>query len=387
MESESELLALLVELDGFERQQNISSKFNIFEALNITRAEIRHSRFLAYLLDPAQSHGLGDKFLRMLIQNAAQEHTELPFARLQFAIADYSDARVYCERDHFDITVEVPSLKLLFVIENKIGSSESEDQLRGYRNKAKSLYPEFEFFGCFLTVEGYEGEDQGWASLSYGVVAETLAKLIATVQLTVDIKIAIEHYIEVIGKRIMPSKEFIDACKKIYQQHRTALDLIYQYGSESPLEQAYAIFQANHPSLGKPLVLREGYLSFIPDMWAKIGKFDVSDRARWEAPCPIKFWFSMNETKVYLKLEVGPVDSSKHFDRSAFISALRNELDVKESRRTGEIFTRILNKSEKIEEEFGTNELAGKLETLWERIQGDKLTTTVQRLAVQHVMI
>ena len=71
MESEKELLALLDELRGFERQFGLGSRFNLFEAVNIVRQEIRHSNFLAFLLNPAESHGLGDKFLRALLMASA----------------------------------------------------------------------------------------------------------------------------------------------------------------------------------------------------------------------------------------------------------------------------------------------------------------------------
>src|SRR5262249_10582480 len=39
-------------------------RFNIFDALGIARAEIRHSSFLAFILDPAESHGQGQLFLK-----------------------------------------------------------------------------------------------------------------------------------------------------------------------------------------------------------------------------------------------------------------------------------------------------------------------------------
>ena len=39
------------------------SRFNIFSATGAERAELRHSNFLATLLDPNGSHGLNDRFL------------------------------------------------------------------------------------------------------------------------------------------------------------------------------------------------------------------------------------------------------------------------------------------------------------------------------------
>ena len=38
-------------------------RFNVFDALGIVRAEIRHSAFLRWLLDPSESHGLGTMVL------------------------------------------------------------------------------------------------------------------------------------------------------------------------------------------------------------------------------------------------------------------------------------------------------------------------------------
>jgi hypothetical protein len=49
---EAELLALLDALRKFERDFKLGQRFNLFEDLGVGRQEIRHSRFLAYLLDP-----------------------------------------------------------------------------------------------------------------------------------------------------------------------------------------------------------------------------------------------------------------------------------------------------------------------------------------------
>lgn len=41
--------------------------FNIFGVLRIEEAEIRHSNVMAWLLDPQESHGLGQAFLRRVL--------------------------------------------------------------------------------------------------------------------------------------------------------------------------------------------------------------------------------------------------------------------------------------------------------------------------------
>ena len=64
LEQEKQLLENLVcdkELKALEKRFD---KFNIFDCLRLTRAEIRHSNFLAWLLDPNETHGLYDYFLK-----------------------------------------------------------------------------------------------------------------------------------------------------------------------------------------------------------------------------------------------------------------------------------------------------------------------------------
>ena len=381
MESEADLLALVDTLNEFERIHNLINRFNVFEATNMARAEIRHSRFLAYLLDPSQPHGFGDGFLRAIVLAAAENHPAPPVGKLRLAIADYADARVYCERDHFDISIELPSLKLLFVIENKIGAEEHDGQLEKYRKRAGKLYPEYFFFGCFLTAEGYGGEDAEWAPLSYSAITRSLKKLGADRTLGMEVQVAIDHYIGLIEKNVMPSIELVEACKQIYRRHRAALDLIYEHGSESLLGQAYVTFQRKHPTLSHPIESRKGFLSFVPENWTQIPGFSVADRTKWKVPCPIKFWFQTTEKKVYLKLEVGPIDSVKKFDRTDFVTRLRNALGSKEPKRTGEIFTRVLNKSAKFDEDIGVDAFANLLNNLWQQIDGDKLVGTVEVIA------
>ena len=45
--------------------------FNVCTVLGLARQELRHSDLLAYLLNPQADHGLGDRFLRAIIKQAA----------------------------------------------------------------------------------------------------------------------------------------------------------------------------------------------------------------------------------------------------------------------------------------------------------------------------
>ena len=62
------LEAFVVGNEDLERLEALLDQFNIFEAVGVVRQELRHSDFLAFLLDPRANHGLGDVFAKKLLQ-------------------------------------------------------------------------------------------------------------------------------------------------------------------------------------------------------------------------------------------------------------------------------------------------------------------------------
>lgn len=69
LEERALLEAFVVDNPDLERLESLLAEFNIFEALwgKKVRGELRHSDFLAFLLNPTENHGLGDIFLRKLL--------------------------------------------------------------------------------------------------------------------------------------------------------------------------------------------------------------------------------------------------------------------------------------------------------------------------------
>ena len=70
-----ELKEKIRQLESDEAFLELSKKYNalnLFEILKITKAEIRHSNFLAWLLDPKGNHRLQDRFLRAFAANLGQ---------------------------------------------------------------------------------------------------------------------------------------------------------------------------------------------------------------------------------------------------------------------------------------------------------------------------
>lgn len=55
---------LFDELNGY-----LSGNANFFEITGIVHREVKHSNFLAWLLDPSEKHGLSDWFFKKILEN------------------------------------------------------------------------------------------------------------------------------------------------------------------------------------------------------------------------------------------------------------------------------------------------------------------------------
>src|SRR6267142_4649978 len=151
-DQETQLLALIKDLDLFAREKRFPSGLNIFEAAGMQRQEIRHSNLLAFLLNPQENHGLGDGFLRQLLQRALDASLDPKISPLKIALADLSDALISREWRNIDLLVESKNNKLAFVIENKIDASESDNQLAKYESSIDSTFPSYEKLFVYLTA-------------------------------------------------------------------------------------------------------------------------------------------------------------------------------------------------------------------------------------------
>src|SRR5215212_5763142 len=81
------LEAFLVANEDLDRLEALLDRFNIFEAIGMVSRELNHSQFLAYLLDPRGNHGMGDTFVKRLLERvltvAADVHVRVKTSELK----------------------------------------------------------------------------------------------------------------------------------------------------------------------------------------------------------------------------------------------------------------------------------------------------------------
>ena len=110
--------------------------FNIFNVLGVTSDETRtHSAFIAELLDPNGSHGLGDQFLRSFIDTVdclRSWNFDTKSAKVHKELSIGGKNEDCSEGGRIDIAVE--SNGKAIIIENKIYAGDQEKQLLRYYN-------------------------------------------------------------------------------------------------------------------------------------------------------------------------------------------------------------------------------------------------------------
>ena len=100
---EEVLQNFLLDIDCLDELIPWTKRFNLFDVLKISRTEIRHSNILGWLLTPNENHGLGDAFLRAIIQCVVQEDDNGRYNVLDTLLMDFYSFTVYREWKYIDL--------------------------------------------------------------------------------------------------------------------------------------------------------------------------------------------------------------------------------------------------------------------------------------------
>jgi hypothetical protein len=234
-----QLEALVVDNRELDRLERLLAEFNLFEAIGVTRYELRHSDFLRFLLDPSENHGLGDYFLKSLFKRSLAGLTGQGISAIDVDVADLSDALAERERWNIDVLVHSKRSQMVLAIENKVDASEGPGQLDDYRNTVETQFPGYRKALLYLTPDGDAPSDQEhWLPISYGTLMETVRSVREARQSTLGraVSTTLQHYETMVGRHIVSESEIAKLCQQIYRQHRDALELIFEHRPDLQLE-------------------------------------------------------------------------------------------------------------------------------------------------------
>ena len=192
----------------FLQLSKLLNRFNIFEATDMGRREIKHTKFLCYLLDPNESHGLGDIFIRNFITLVSEKIENFPrVLDLDFSFAEIKSEFKVAEKvkDSIDCFMEIPlrgkeNATIFLAIENKIDSKQGSNQLPKYSQSLGIKYPK-DLYKIYLTFHYEEPNTEGWGHVTYANVV--LPSVTTTLQLiddtgSINLKAALKDYSELL---------------------------------------------------------------------------------------------------------------------------------------------------------------------------------------------
>ena len=184
-------------------------------------------------MNPNENHGMGDAFLKAVVQEMVVNDTDGRYDIFQTLLLDFYSFTVYREWKNIDIFLISDQDKFLIAIENKIGAHEHSDQLNRYRTILEADYPGYRKMLIFLTPDGDDPSDvKNWDVLTYSSIAEVLGQQKDELELQSDVELMIRNYLDMIRRDIVEDQKLIEVCNKIYARHKKALDLIFEHRTD-----------------------------------------------------------------------------------------------------------------------------------------------------------
>jgi len=157
------------------------SVFNILRVLRVEQTEIRHSNVLAWLLDPRESHGLRDAFLRRFLSTVLLDNesavVDLTPARVE--LMEMLDVEVWREWKNIDILAVSSLNQWVLLVENKIKAGASKSQLVRYVETVKKEFAGHTIVPLLLTLDADDGfevaEEAGFICWSHAQLYDVVS--------------------------------------------------------------------------------------------------------------------------------------------------------------------------------------------------------------------
>lgn len=233
--------------EDLEELNNATANFNIFNALKLQNNEIRHSNFLAWIMSPFETHGLGDYFLKEFLKSAIKDYSlneNIGISLKDIVFLNLDDTEIKREYKNIDLLLISPQNKFVCIIENKIWTGEHDCQLERYAEIVNSEFKDYKKLYIYLSPTNecnsellnrcYQGSNNTvyYIPMNYLQVHDVINKTLKfkAKSMNEDVKIFIEHYNSMLERNIMgqTSEGVIALCRKIYRENKAAIDLIVE---------------------------------------------------------------------------------------------------------------------------------------------------------------
>jgi hypothetical protein len=151
---------------------------------------------------------------------------------------DMSAASVQVEWHAIDILAQDDVNRFVGVIENKIDAGEHDEQLARYRRDVELHFPGYRRLFAYLTPGGDAPSDGSYVPVAYREIVALIDDMLKRRgdQLASDVRRFLEHYLEMIRRHIVEDSEVQQLCRTIYEKHRKALDVLFEFRPDRLLD-------------------------------------------------------------------------------------------------------------------------------------------------------
>lgn len=270
------------------------AEFNLFRLLDIVGDEEKHSRVLAWLLNPRGNHQLGDAFLKGFLAAA----TGLEPAGDDWSAVEVRREwrnRVDGERGFLDILILDEGNRWLCAIENKVWSGEHSRQLTRYRRALEIRYRNYDRHYIFLSPRGILAQDDGerghWRAVGYEAVCQVVEETVERLggAISEAARVFLQQYAGAVRRGILGNRDTRVSAWKIYRQHKAAIDYINWERLNPAVEMDRMLREVIRSRAGlgwklEELHKQEGYTRFFPEEWQRFPVLKTG--IGWLPTCP-----------------------------------------------------------------------------------------------------
>ncbi len=377
-----EALEAFVSSDDLRQLEALAYRFNLWETLGIVRSERCHSNFLAFLLDPQADHGFRDEFLKLFLQKVIHENQQRsPITSLEVVVSDFHGATVELEQNRIDILISDQRNNLYILIENKVDSDQHSDQLARYFQLLRKKHPLSRIIGIYLTKEGDDPENESYLPFSHAALGRTIRTLLQRSNLTgnAEVRFALTQYADMLGRHFMADDQIKTLCRKIYSQHKDALQLILDNRPNARVLLSEH-FQELISEQGFELDKCTGaYVRFLPKA-LDFAYFKAGDK--WTpSKRLLLFEFQLRPQNVVLIIQMGPGDQQIRKEIHKFAVANGDVFQVEQtySKDWQMLFKKVI--VEDLESHIDEQDLLALVDEKWEEFLSKDLPNLSERLS------
>jgi hypothetical protein len=351
----------------------------------MVRQEIKHSNFLAFLLDPLKPHNFGDSFVKSFLAKVAQNSNNPEFSQLSVVLNNYDDLVVdrewrNPEYKHPNLRIDIVawsrSNKSVFVIENKVDAKEGERQLSNYIGATENFkkFEDYKIHYIYLTKSGEDASTEPWMSISYEDLLFLLESILRkSPSLNSEIQLLLKHYIQLIRRNIVQDEHLISEYQRIYQQYADVLDQIFEHGTTRKFEltsfsEASTRFKEKFSKEIVELVKKPRQYVFLEkSMFDSLKDLEMGNFFGQQKP--VLLWFNFRDDNALgLVFEVGPIEE-ENVDRFQLVTQLQKLFTS--SRLIKSKYTRVWSKYFKVSDDANEEEILKIMTKLWDEFRNE----------------